>query len=170
MTMETILDQRFALLNFSVVCNFPNHAPSFSECADFLPVFSRKEEDNPAQHLIKYHWWIDQLDVYHEHALMKMFEYSLEGDSQQWYRFLLISRISSLEDFHVAFHSYCKRIYPAERLFYHCFEGYELYTQNFVDYSSSSANEGDENVEEEEEDSLSAISSSNFVLQHKDFQ
>jgi hypothetical protein len=80
------------------------------------------------------------------------------------------SSISSLEDFHDAFYSYCKRIYPAERLFEHCCEGYALYTQNFVDYSSSSADEGDDNVEEEEEDSLSTISSSNFVLQQEDFQ
>jgi hypothetical protein len=101
---------------------------------------------------------------------MKMFVYSLEGDARQWYRSLPISSISSLKDFHVAFHSYCKRIYPAERLFEHCCEGYALYTQNFVDYSSSSADEGDDNIEEEEEDSLSAISSSNSVLQQEDFQ
>jgi hypothetical protein len=68
------------------------------------------------------------------------------------------------------FHSYCKRIYPAERLFEHCCEGYALYTQKIVDYSSSSADEEDDNVEEGEEDSLLVISFSNYVLQQEDFQ
>jgi hypothetical protein len=170
MAMEALLARRFAPLNFLVVPSFPNPTPSFSGCPDFLPIFSGNDEDNPAQHLIKFHQCIDQLDVYHEDDIMKMFVYSLEGDARQWYQSLPISSISSLKDFHVAFHSYCKRIYPVERLFEHCCEGYVLYTQNFVDCSSSSADEGDDNIEEEEEDSLSAISSSNYVLQWEKFQ
>jgi hypothetical protein len=125
MAMEAILARRFAPLNFSVVPGFPNPAPSFSECADFLPIFSRKDEDNPAQHLVKFHQCIDQLDVYHEDALMKMFVYSLDGDARQWYITLPISSISSLKDFHAAFHSYCKRIYPVEHLLNNCCEQFK---------------------------------------------
>ena len=68
------------------------------------------------------------------------------------------------------FHSYCKRIYPTERLFEHCCEGYALYIQNLAVDSSRSIDEEDDYIEEEEEDSLSFISSSKFFLQQEDFQ
>jgi hypothetical protein len=38
---------------------------------------------------------------------MKMFMSSLGGDARQWYKSLPVACISSLKDFHVAFHSYC---------------------------------------------------------------
>jgi hypothetical protein len=83
MAMEGVLVQRFAPLNLSTIPGFPNPVLSFSECADFLPLFSRKDEDNHAQHLVKFHQCIDKLDVYHEDSLMKMFVYSLDGDARQ---------------------------------------------------------------------------------------
>jgi hypothetical protein len=65
---------------------------------------------------------MDQLDIHHEDVLLKMFNGSLEGCARQWYRYLPISSISLLRSswmiifFHVVFHSYCKRIYPAKLL------------------------------------------------------
>jgi hypothetical protein len=94
----------------------------------------------------------------------------LENYARQWYKTLPASSISSLEDFHDAFYSYCKRIYPAEKLFEHCCEGYALYIHNLAVDASSSADEGDGYIEEEEEDSLSDISSSKSILQQEDFQ
>jgi hypothetical protein len=93
MAMEFILAQRFTPLNFSIISSFPNPILSFSECTYFLSIFSRKEEDNPAQHLVKFHQCINQLDVYHEDALIKMCVYSLDGDARKWYRSLPISSI-----------------------------------------------------------------------------
>jgi hypothetical protein len=67
-----------------------------------------------------------QLGVLHEDVLMKMFMYSLEGDSRQWYMSLPPSIISSLKYFHVVFHAYCKRIYHVEILLEHCCEHMEF--------------------------------------------
>jgi hypothetical protein len=55
MEMEAILAQRFSPLNFSFVPSFPNPAPFFLECIEFLPIFSEKYEDNPAHLVIKFH-------------------------------------------------------------------------------------------------------------------
>jgi len=52
--MEAILARRFSPLNFSAVPGFPNHVPTFIECADFLPMFHGHEGDDPAQHLIDF--------------------------------------------------------------------------------------------------------------------
>jgi hypothetical protein len=97
-------------------------------------------------------------------------KYSLDGYARQWYKTLPASSISSLKDFHAAFYSYYKKFYPVESLFEHCCEGYTSYTQYLVVDSSSSVEEGDDYAMEEEEDSFSIVSSSNFVLQQEDFQ
>jgi hypothetical protein len=110
----------FHLSIFQVILGFPNPAPSFSECANFLPIFSGKEEDNLAQHLVKFHQCIDQLDVYHEDSLMKMFIYSLDGDAQKWFWSLPASSISSLKEFHATFNKYCKRYYSTDTLLKDC--------------------------------------------------
>jgi hypothetical protein len=107
--MEAILARRFAPLNFSIVPGFPNIVPSFLECTDFLPIFSGKEEDYLAHHLVKFHQCIDQMDVYHEYVLMKMFVYLLDGDARKWYQSLSISSIFFFKEFHAAFNKYCKR-------------------------------------------------------------
>jgi hypothetical protein len=109
---------------------------SFSECTNFLPIFSGKEEDNPAHHLVKFHQCIDQLDVYHEDALMKMFVYSLDGDAQKWYRLLPTSNISSLKEFHATFNKYCKRYYSTDTLLKDCCERFKSYIQQTVECSS----------------------------------
>lgn len=63
---------------------------------------------------------MDQLDIHHEDVLLKMFMYSLEGEARQRYQSLPVSSISSLNYFHVAFHSFCKRIYHVECLLNDC--------------------------------------------------
>ena len=124
--MEAILDWRFAPLNFLAIPSFLNPKPSFLECADVLPIFHGDEGDNPAQHLIDFHQFIDQLNSYHEDSLMKMFVYSLNGDAQRWYRSLSIASISSLQEFHAAFHKYCKRYYSSDILLEKCCEKFTL--------------------------------------------
>jgi hypothetical protein len=120
--MEAILARRFAPFYFSDIPGFPNNVPTVDEWGDYLPRFKGDDHDHPAQHLINFHQYMDQLDIHHEDVLLKMFMYSLEGDARQWYRSLPISSISSLKDFHVVFHSYCKRIYPAKLLLDDCCE------------------------------------------------
>ena len=109
--------QRFASFNFSDVPGFPHAVPTIDEWGDFIPRFKENDDDNPAHHVIKFHQYMDQLGIHHEDVLMKMFRYSLDGCArQQWYMNIPPSSISSLKDFHDAFYSYCKRIYPAKCL------------------------------------------------------
>jgi hypothetical protein len=46
--------------------------PPIDECLYFLPIFREKDEDNHVQHLIKFHQYMNQLDIHHEDVLMKM--------------------------------------------------------------------------------------------------
>ena len=72
-----------------------------------------------------------------------------------------------MKDFHDAFYSYCKRIYPAECPFEHCSRGYALYIHGLKVDSSSSKDEAGGYAMKKEEDPLS---SSNFVLHQEIFQ
>jgi hypothetical protein len=113
-------------LNFSNIPGFPNPMPSVEVRGDCLPRF-REDDDNPTQHLIEFHLCMHQLGIFHEDVLMKMFMISFDEDARQWYKYLPTTCIASLKDFHILFHSHCKRIYPIELLFEHCCnEGFKL--------------------------------------------
>jgi hypothetical protein len=168
--MEAILARRFSPFNFFVVPGFPNIVPTIDEWGDYLPRFRENKDDNPADHLLDFHEVMHQLGIHHEDVLMKMFMYSLEGYAREWYRSFPSASISSLEQFHVAFNDHCKRFFPADLLCENCCEEFQSYIQQSIISSSSSIDEGDDNVEEEKEDSLSVVSSSNSVIQHDDFQ
>jgi hypothetical protein len=81
----TILAQRFAPFNFSVVPGFPNVVPTVDEWGDCLPKFREDRDDNPADHLLEFHEVMYQLGIHHEDVLMKMFMYSLEGEAREWF-------------------------------------------------------------------------------------
>jgi hypothetical protein len=57
-----------------------------------------------------------------------------------------------LKEFHDVFYSHCKIIYPAERLFENCCEGYTSYIQDSASDSSSSDDEGDDYREKDLDD------------------
>ena len=124
----TLLARRFAPLDFSSVPGFPHLVPDMSEWGDFLHVFKEEEEDNPAEHLLKFHECINILDQRHEDVFINMFMYSLYGDACQWYFSLPPSNISSLKDFHRAFTEHCKRYYLDEFAFNNCCEEYKLHS------------------------------------------
>jgi hypothetical protein len=79
--MEAIVATRFAPFNFVDIVGFPNVVPTIDIWGDYLPRFRESREDNPSDHLIKFHECMDQLDLHHEDVRMKMFMYSLEGDA-----------------------------------------------------------------------------------------
>ena len=68
-----LLAQRFAPLDFSSVPGFPHPVPNMSEWGDFLPIFKERKEDNPAEHLLKFHECMELLNLQHEDVRMKMF-------------------------------------------------------------------------------------------------
>ena len=122
----SLLAQRFAPLDFSSISGFPHPVPHMSEWGDFLPVFKEEKEDNPAEHLKKFHECMDLLDLQHEDVHMKMFMHSLEGDARRWYFSLPPSSISSLENFHRVFNEHCKKFFSEHFLFGNCCEEYGL--------------------------------------------
>ena len=164
---ETRWAQRFAPFNFSDVPGFPHEVPTMDEWGDFLPRFREEEEDNPAYHVLKFHQYMDQLNIHHEDVLMKMFMYSLDGSARKWYRTLPPSSISSLKNFHDTFNSYYKRIYPDECILEDCCRGYALSMQRLEEDFSSREDEADDYDIKKEEDSLS---SSNSISQEEIFQ
>ena len=123
-TMEAILAQRFSPFNFLAVPGFPHPVPTMIEWGDFLPIFRERKEDNPADHLIKFHGCMNLLDLQHEDFHMNMFMYSLDGDAREWYFSLPPSIISSLKDFHTVFHEHYKRYFSHELLLEDCCEKY----------------------------------------------
>jgi hypothetical protein len=147
--MEAIVVARFAPFKFVDILGFPNIVPAIDVWGDDLPWFREKDEDNPAHHVIKFHQHMDQLSIHHEDVLMKMFMYSLEGYARQWYKTFPASSIFSLKEFHDVFYSHCKIIYPVERLFENCCEGYASYIWDLASDSSNSADEGDDCSEQD---------------------
>jgi len=116
-SFAALLARRFSPLDFSSVSGFPHTIPHMSEWGYFLPIFKERMEDNHAQHLFKFHKFMDQLYFYHEDVLMKMFMHSLDGDARQWYFSLPHSSISSLKKFHSSFKEHYKRYFSVEFLF-----------------------------------------------------
>ena len=123
--MEAIVAARFSPFNFSSVLDLPNNVPTMDDWGDFLPRFRGDGHDHPAQHLIEFHQYMDQIDIHHDDVLLKMFMYSLEGNARQWYRSLPICSISSIKYFHAAFYVYCKRIYFPDLLLEDCCEQFK---------------------------------------------
>jgi hypothetical protein len=94
--MEKILAQRFAPFNFSAIPGFSNVVPSLDEWSNYLPIFRERKEEDPTQHLRDFHELMHQWEIHHEDVLLKMFMFSLAGDSRGWYHYLPPARISSL--------------------------------------------------------------------------
>jgi hypothetical protein len=128
--MEKILARRFAPFNFPAIPDFPNVVPSLNEWGDYLPIFGKYEEDNPAQHLSEFHQLMCQWEIHHEDVLLNMFMFSLAGDARKWYHFLPPASISSLSEFHATFIAYCQEFYPSELICHNCGEGYHNSVQN----------------------------------------
>jgi len=61
--MESILARRFAPFNFSDVPGFPNPVPTMDVWVDGLPQFRERKEDNPLDHLIRFHQYMVQLNI-----------------------------------------------------------------------------------------------------------
>jgi hypothetical protein len=146
--MEKILARRFAPFNFSVVLGFSNVVPTVDEWGDYLPIFRERKEDNPAQHLRKFHELMHQWEIHHEDVLLKMFMISLVGYAREWYHSLPPPSISSLREFHGIFNKHCQKFYSSEFICHNCCEEYEYHDQDMA-----VSNED----HEEEEDALGRL-------------
>jgi hypothetical protein len=131
--METILAWRFSPFNFSIVPGFPNVVTTMDEWGDFLPAFGEHRDDNPAENLLESHELMQQWGIHHQDVLMKMFMFSLEGYSREWYRSLPPASISSLEWFHAVFNMHCQTFYSSKLVFHSCCEEYKDCVQDIFD-------------------------------------
>ena len=115
--MNQILAKKYVLCDFSKIVGFPNPVPSRDECERIIPIFQGEYWEVPAEHLLYFHDCIHRLQIVHEDVQIKLFGYSLEGIAHDWYRSLPITSISSLADFHAAFHLFCKGIFSTDLLY-----------------------------------------------------
>ena len=63
MSMEAIVARRFAPFNFSDIPGFPNLVPIMDVWRHCLPRFRESKEDNPSDHLIRFHQYMVQLNT-----------------------------------------------------------------------------------------------------------
>jgi hypothetical protein len=128
--MEKILAKRYAFCNFSSIVGFPNPVPSRDEWENSLPRFRGEEWEVPAEHLLDFHDFIDRLEIVHEDVQIKLFKFSLEGIALDWCQSLPSASVSSLADFHAAFHVFCEDHFPADLLYPQCCHEFHLLTKD----------------------------------------
>jgi hypothetical protein len=124
--MNRILAKRYAFCDFSSIVGFPNQVPARDEWEISLPRFHGEEWEVPAEHLLDFHDYMHRLQVVHEDVQIRLFCFSLEGIARDWYRSLPNASVSSLADFHDAFHVFCKDIFSADLLFPKCCHEFNL--------------------------------------------
>jgi hypothetical protein len=128
--MNKIFAKRYAFCDFSKIVGFPNPVPSRDEWENSLPRFRGEDWEVPAEHLLDFHDCIHRLQVVHEDVQIWLFCFSLEGIARDWYWSLPIASISSLADFHAAFHLFSKGIFSADLLFPECCHEFNLLTKD----------------------------------------
>jgi hypothetical protein len=77
----------------------------------------------------------------HEDVKIKIFRYSLKGETLDWCRSLLASSIDSLASFHNPFNIFCKEDFSAESLFENCCDEFDKHIQQKSNFSSDGKDE-----------------------------
>jgi hypothetical protein len=120
------MNKRYAFCNFSNISGYPHPVPSKDEWENSLPRFRGEEWEVPAEYLLDFHDFIHRLEIVHEDVQINLFRYSLEGIALDWCRSLPNASISSLADFHAAFHLFCKGKFSADLLYPECCQEFSL--------------------------------------------
>jgi hypothetical protein len=128
--MNQILAKRYAFCNFSSISGYPNLVPTRDEWERSIPRFRGEEWEVPAEHLLDFHDFIDRLEILHEDVQIKLFKFSLEGIALDWCQSLPSASVSSLADFHAAFHVFCEDHFPADLLYPQCCHEFHLLTKD----------------------------------------
>jgi len=114
------MNKRYAFSDFSIIFGCPHPIPSRDEWDNSLPRFQGGECEVPAEHLLDFHDFIHRLEIIHEYVKIKLFRHSLEGIALDWCQSLPNTSISSLAEFHVAFHIFCKGKFLSNLLYPEC--------------------------------------------------
>jgi len=124
--MDVILAQRYSFCNFSNIFGFPNHVPERSEWERCLPRFRGEDWEVSVDVLLDFQECMLKLKFIHEDVMIKLFIYSLEGESHDWHRSLSIVGVISLKGFHFSFHSFRKEKFSYDFLYPKCFHEYDF--------------------------------------------
>jgi hypothetical protein len=146
--MNRILAKRYAFCDFSSIVGFPNQVPARDEWENSLPRFRGEEWEVPAEHLLDFHDYMHRLQVVHEDVQIRLFCFSLEGIAHDWYRSLPNASVSSLADFHAAFHVFCKDHFPADLLYPQCCHEFHSSTKDSDVHEEYAAEENDLHFQE----------------------
>lgn len=111
---------------FQALLVFLIKVPTRDEWENSLPRFRGEEWEVPAEHLLDFHDCMHRLQVVHEDVQIRLFCFSLEGISHDWYRSLPNASISSLADFHAAFNLFCKTKFSTDLLYPGCCHEFSL--------------------------------------------
>jgi hypothetical protein len=63
---------------------------------------------------------------------MKMFMFSLDEDSHEWFQEFHATSIPSLREFHATFNRHCQQFYSSKLIFHNCCEEYKDYVQGIT--------------------------------------
>jgi hypothetical protein len=132
--MNQILAKRYAFCDFSSIVGFPNQVPTRDEWENSLPRFQGEEWEVPAEHLLDFHDYMHRLQVVHEDVQIWLFCFSLEGIAHDWYRSFPNASISSLAEFHVAFHLFCKTKFSIDLLYPECCHEFSVLNKDLNNY------------------------------------
>ena len=120
MSMEVILDARYAFCVFSNIVGFPHPVLSITEWGDYLPRFRGSKYECPSDHLLIFHKFMFEHDFFHDNILINMFMLYLEEHDREWCQSLPDASIHSLKEFHTILHHHYKIFYPADLVFKNC--------------------------------------------------
>jgi hypothetical protein len=174
--MNRILAKRYAFCDFSSIAGFPNQVPTRDEWENSLPKFRGEEWEVPAEHLLDFHEFINRLEIVHDDVQIKLFKFSLEGIALDWCRSLPDASISSLAEFHSAFHVFCKDHFSADLLFPDCCHEFNLSKLELQEEYAAEENtlHHDQEINDSHYDNLSdafdIISSTSTVVSRHDDQ
>lgn len=123
MALPTFLVHKFDPFVCNGIIGYPHDMLAFSVWNGYLPKFSMKEYEDPAQHLEGFYECMEKQGIIHEDVGMKLLLFSLDLEARIWFKSLPLSSILPLKYFHSVFNSSCRTYYPHKFLF----EGFREY-------------------------------------------
>ena len=76
MALPAFLLHKFDPFDFTGITGYPYDMPAFYVQNEYLPKFSRKEYEDPAQHLQEFHERMEQRGIIHEDVKMNFLLFS----------------------------------------------------------------------------------------------
>lgn len=95
----TILNSRYACIDFSGIHGFPNHFPKDAYFLRNGPKFNGEDLSLTLKHISDFCHFAELLRVKHEDVCIRLFYDSLQGKCKQWIECFPVKSIKSIQDF-----------------------------------------------------------------------